>query len=123
MWIANILVFFTLICGGAFALFLIKEEWRMFGEARRQIRELSPEVRRQNSRNAILTLLGMLLAAGLIFGTYEWGAHTWTSKTGAALAIAAFVLVMGGALTAMVVQSFREMNREQPRGEADSSSP
>ena len=109
MWIADVLVIVTSVCGSALALFLIKEEWRMWGETRQQTRELSPEVRRRHRRTAVLTLGGMVIAAGLIWGAYEWGSHAWSTKSGAALAIAAFVLVMGGALAAMVLQSVREM--------------
>ena len=32
--VAKVLVLFTLICGGLLTLFLIKEDWRMFGESR-----------------------------------------------------------------------------------------
>jgi hypothetical protein len=119
VWVANVLVLFTLICGGALSLFLIKEEWRMFGEAKRQIRELPPEVRRQNIRNMILAWVGILVAAGLIFGVYGWGAHQWSSKSGAALAIGVFVLVMGGGLTVGVIRSVRDLNREQSSTDAD----
>jgi hypothetical protein len=122
VWIATILVGFTSICGSALTLFLLKEEWRMFGEARRQVRELPPEVRRQKVRLASLTLVGMVIVAGLIFGAYELGAHAWSSRTGAVLAIAVFVLLMGCALTAMVLQSFRELSHSEPSGGSDSSS-
>jgi hypothetical protein len=121
VWVANVLVICTLICGGALSLFLIKEEWRMFGEAKRQIRNLPPEVRRQNIRNVILAWVGILVAAGLIFGVYEWGAHEWSSKTGAALAIGVFVLAMGGGLTVGVIHSVRDLNRGQPSTDGDSA--
>jgi hypothetical protein len=121
VWVANVLVIFTLVCGGALSLFLIKEEWRMFGEAKRQVRQLPLEVRRQNIRNVVLAWVGILIAAGLIFGVYEWGAHEWSSKTGAALAIGVFVLAMGGGLTVGVTQSVRDLNREQWSTDADSA--
>jgi hypothetical protein len=121
VWIANVLVIFTLVCGGALSLFLIKQEWRMFGEAKRQGRELPPEVSRQNIRNAVLVSVGILVAAGLILGVYEWGAHEWSSTTGAALAIGVFVLAMGGGLTVGVIQSVRDLTREQSSTDADSA--
>jgi hypothetical protein len=111
VWVANVLVFFTSICGIALALFLLRWEWKMFGQARQRIRELPPEVRRANIRNSILAVVGMAVSAGLILVAYELGAHAWGTRTGAALAIAVFVVVMGCALTAMVVQSLHESHR------------
>jgi hypothetical protein len=116
--LADILVAFTSICGGALAIFLLTQEWKLLADARKQIQELPPDVRRRNVLNVVRAFLGMLVTAGLIFGTYEWGAHTWTPRVGAAVAFLFFVMVMAVALTAMVVQASRESQRDLRRGKS-----
>lgn len=61
----------------------------------------------------------MLVAAALIFGVYEWGTQEWGTRTGAALAILVFVIVMASALTVMVVAAYRKSQVEVPRNESE----
>jgi hypothetical protein len=68
-------------------------------------------VRRKRIRAIIITYVVMAAVAGLVFAAYAWGARTWTARTGAILAILVFVIVMATALTAMVVEGYREQNQ------------
>lgn len=116
MTLADILIAFTSICGGALTLFLLTQQWKLMGDARREFRALPPEVRRKSIRMFVATWVGMAAAAGLIFAAYEWGAHTRNSTTGAVLAIVTFVILMACALTALVVGAHREERNPHEQG-------
>jgi uncharacterized membrane protein YgcG len=109
--LADILIVFTSICGAALTLFLLTQERELLADVLRQFRARPPEVRRKRIRAIIITYVVMAAVAGLVFAAYAWGARTWTARTGAILAILVFVIVMATALTAMVVEAYREQNQ------------
>ena len=57
----------------------------------------------------------MLLAAAAIYGAYKWGAAQWDSRTGAALAIGTFVIVMVAFFIAMVFVARRDARLDRER--------
>lgn len=109
------------ICGSALAVFVLVAEWKAFTHPRAQRQELPPEVRRQNDRNGIAAGLGLAVVAGVIFCTYEWGAHRWTTATGAALAIGVSLIAVVGGVTAMLAKSNRELTGHPSSDRADDS--
>jgi hypothetical protein len=86
------LVAFLLACGAALSVLVAGQAWKANRQSRQQFRELPPGVRRSTVRAGVGTVIGMVAAAGLIYGAYELGSASGDSRTGAAFAIGAFVV-------------------------------
>jgi hypothetical protein len=91
MPLAYALVVVTSLCGAALATYLLGQTWEYL---RQSLGSLSAAQRRQFVKAQVATWGSMLIAAGFITAAYQWGSSDGSSRTGAAIAIGAFVIVI-----------------------------
>jgi Na+/proline symporter len=102
---------FLTICGLAVGLFVVIQLWRAVFQTRREMGPIPPE----NRRVAIWTLAVLGAFAALIFGAYRLGSNEWGTRTGAALAIGAFVIAVAGFFAWTIALGRRDARRDRER--------
>ena len=104
------------LCGLALTVVVVRAQWRAMGDARRSIRErraaMPPEERRRETRNILLVLTCQLCALLAAIGLYAWGAHRWSVRTGAAMAVGWLLVWVLAAFVFLIITSVRDSRRE-----------
>jgi hypothetical protein len=110
---------FLAVCGMAVTLFVVIQLWKAMFQMRRDMPQLSPEQRRENWWAGLGTIAGLVLASAAVYGAYKWGEAQWDSRTGAALAIGAFVIAVTVLFVVGIVLARRDASHDRERRAAD----
>jgi hypothetical protein len=99
------------ICGLAVGLFVLIHLWKAIFQTRREMGPVSPEGR----RTAIWTVAMVGVSAAFIFGAFRVGSNESGPRTGAALAIGAFMIAVIGFFAWVTVLGRRDARRDRER--------
>jgi cytochrome c biogenesis protein CcdA len=110
-WVDIFRAFLT-TCGLGVTIFVVVQTGKATRQMLREMEPISSEQRRENWRVAFGTIAGMLLGTATVYGAYAWGDARWDSRTGAAMAIGAFVIVMVLLFLAVARLGIRDARRD-----------